>query len=484
VLNEIPNITLEQFQIIFKNSPIEEKYLKSTIKFLGDVAQYIQTTQRSIELVDSYIAFLTMCQSYLKFNKLKNREKKLAIELKIAKERENLSEVSAKISLLNKLNESLKEYKSKLDIIKDDYAKIKNQKEQLEKSTSNLKKKQNELKKSQKEVFNQINSLTRKEDKLTPQDNAEIEELRVKAKNIRDEIKDLTPKIQNSQEKLNRILPKFKDYDKNYQNLQNNIKSDEDKIENLRIEVGEVINLNELEMFSSANMKDISFVKSVNRIKREIEENEKEIRKLEVYNKTNFTLDNLSFIKEIESFKTNLKEVHSNIIKGFDKTKIKKEIEDTTHFNKWLLEFQELINLFLETITIRMMTEFEFNLIPKDSKKSQLLFKFSRFKSGPVEFKDMTTPEKIFFIICFCITIDILKNKSDILFSNLLMPKEYNKKGSINRTLTKIRPIFSKNLDLKNRTLTFAISGFKLTKDLENVKIFDIKIKNGEKTSE
>jgi len=96
----------------------------------------------------------------------------------------------------------------------------------------------------------------------------------------------------------------------------------------------------------------------------------------------------------------------------------------------------------------------------------------------------MTTPEKIFFIICFCITIEILKNKCNVLFSNLLIPKEYNKKGSINRTFTKIIPIFLESSDLKNKTLTFAISGFKLTKDLEKIKIYDIKTKNGEKIGE
>ena len=81
MLNKIPNITLEQFQNIFETSLIEKKYLKSTIKFLGDIAQYVQTTQKSIELLDTYISYLTNCNSYLKFRNLKNIEKNSTNEI-------------------------------------------------------------------------------------------------------------------------------------------------------------------------------------------------------------------------------------------------------------------------------------------------------------------------------------------------------------------------------------------------------------------
>ena len=91
-----------------------------------------------------------------------------------------------------------------------------------------------------------------------------------------------------------------------------------------------------------------------------------------------------------------------------------------------------------------------------------------------MSFTELTTPEKVFFLIILCISIQINLNFENIVFSNLILPNEYNKRGSVYRTLRKIIPVFENENSLKSINLVFVISNLEMKKSIENLKIITI----------
>ena len=63
-------------------------------------------------------------------------------------------------------------------------------------------------------------------------------------------------------------------------------------------------------------------------------------------------------------------------------------------------------------------------------------------------------------------------NKSKyIIFSNLFIPNNYNKRGSIERTLKKIIPLFSTESHLLDIKLIFIIANLDIKSDIKNLKL-------------
>ena len=344
----------------------------------------------------------------------------------------------------------------------------------LEDKLGNLKKTQIEFRKEQKDIFNKINILTREEESQNNDQNEKIETLRKNAKILRDKIDDIKQKIENSQYKLNQNLPKFKEFDKIYHNLKENLEIDKKKMRNLRIELEEVIDLNKLDELTESGLKELSYIRPISLIKSNIDNITNEIIKIESFNQKYFKNKNNLLIKDLKMFKSNLDNFFSNQLEEFDSNELESKIKSLKKLGIWLYKFQKLLNEFLETINLKISIDFFLNLTPNFAKNSQIIINFKRFKEEAIIYDNLTTPEKVFFIICFYLTIESLKNKRNIIFTNLIIPEDYNKKGSIFRTLTKIMPIFNESPDLKEKSLTFLISGFKLTKDTKNVQIYNI----------
>jgi hypothetical protein len=98
---------------------------------------------------------------------------------------------------------------------------------------------------------------------------------------------------------------------------------------------------------------------------------------------------------------------------------------------------------------------------------------FNHKNKEQITFDDLTTPEKIFFIIVFHTSIEIqLKNKN-IIFSNLFIPSNYNKAGSIYRTITKILPLFEGEI-FEEFNLIFILSNLEMKKEIPNLKVINI----------
>jgi len=474
LLDEIPKISLEKLLILYKKNSKAQKSLINNINFIEIIAKYTQTTQKNIKFLDKYISFLESCISFLKLNQLNFEKKKLNIELKIAQERNKSAEIATKITLFNKLNDSIIEYNTRLKLFEEDYLSIKNQKKMLEENLGNFKKTQIKFKKEQKEIFNQINILTREEESQSNDQNKKIETLRKNAKILRDKINDIKQKIENSQYKLNQNMPKFKEFDKIYHNLKENLEIDKKKIKNLRMELEEVIDLNKLDEITESGLKELSHIRPISLIKSNIANITKEIIKIESFNQKYFKNESDLLIKDLNLFKSNLDDFFSKGLEEFDNNELESKIKSLKKLGIWLYKFQKLLNEFLETINLKISIDFFFNLTPNFAKNSQIIINFKRVKEEAVIYDNLTTPEKVFFIICFYLTIESLKNKRNIIFTNLIIPEDYNKKGSIFRTLTKIMPVFNESPDLKEKSLTFLISEFKLTKDIKNVQIYNI----------
>lgn len=474
VLNEIPNITLEKYLTLFEKNSKEQNNLLISINLIDEILNYFDVTQKSVGYLDNYISMLNVSNNLLRFFDINKERKKLIEECNIAEKSEGIAEISAKKSLLNKLNDSIKEYKSQLNLIKEDYLKDKNQKNQLEKNLEKLKKNQNELKQTQKTLFNQINTFSRQEDDLLDEDNKNLEELRTKAKKLREEIKDLNPKIEETLNILTQLTPTFQEKDKKYQNLMKNINNDEEKANQIREEIKEIVVIEGKQANTDSNSENLITSRPISVIKSKLEIINREIQKLENQQKKKLTKDEKSILSDLKTIKTKIDDFYSKKLDTFNQNEILKKGEALKQINQWLLKLQNQINQFLFTINLKCSIDFELILKPNQAKKCQLSFKFLRSTNSSVDFNEMTTPEKIFFIICFYITVEILKNKSHIVFSNLLIPKEYDRKGSINRALTKIKPFFLENQAIKEKQLTFIIAGFTLTKDLENIQVYEI----------
>jgi len=134
-------------------------------------------------------------------------------------------------------------------------------------------------------------------------------------------------------------------------------------------------------------------------------------------------------------------------------------------------KIEDLLNKFL--IEINLETRFQL-IISKDYKDFSLNIELIRSNKEILSFEGLTTPEKIFFVIMFYISIQIHLNFKNIIFSNLFVPNIYNKRGSVYRTIQKIIPIFEKENKLKKFNLIFIISNLELKKPIKNVKIIKI----------
>ena len=67
------------------------------------------------------------------------------------------------------------------------------------------------------------------------------------------------------------------------------------------------------------------------------------------------------------------------------------------------------------------------------------------------------------FIVSLFISTGVLLNQENIIFSNLFIPKMYNKGGSIYRTIRKIIPLFDYNRALFYYNINTTHQGNRLT---------------------
>ena len=146
--------------------------------------------------------------------------------------------------------------------------------------------------------------------------------------------------------------------------------------------------------------------------------------------------------------------------------------EQFTELENSLSNIESIMNKFLRAINI--ITQIRI-ILSEDQKNFLYNLSFLRNDKEQLKFEELTTPEKIFFIIVFYLSIRLHTNTKNIVFSNASIINQYNKAGSIYRTIRKILPIFEMDDKLSKFNLVFILSNLELKRTIKNLNIITIK---------
>jgi hypothetical protein len=422
------------------------------------------------------------------------RKKILYRELELSKIRKSSSELLADADLMKSLAESIKRNEVKLSYLKEDFFQRKNQIEDIQKSLSTYETLIQEQSQIKKDCFNQINKITRQMEgsktdysddsflrlgiDINLTNSEKIRALQKKAKNTLYEIRNIKQKSKQSRTEFEELSPNYEIFKNDYEEILETIKNDQKRLgqaqENYekKLREGKEFQFGESKEFLSQPLRPML------EIEQEILKVESELDNLSIPN----NLDKKNGPSNLSTLIEMFKEIDAILRDGDEKMKIsvnENEIEEFFEhfhiFENFMKNIEQIMNNFLKEIHLRV----QFNLVT--NQMNTVFFvktNFIRNFKIRANFTNLTTPEKIFFIISFFISVKILFNSKNIIFSNLFILPAYNKGGSIYRTIRKIIPLFETEENLSNVRITLLMSNLKLNKDIEKMKI--IKLMRGD----
>ncbi|MFX1302767.1 MAG: coiled-coil domain-containing protein [Promethearchaeota archaeon] len=484
-------ISLERFidllQVETENSP---RLLKSN-HLLDYIHDYRKIISNNIDFSSQLNKIMKILVYILRYNRLLKKKQSLLRELELSSQYKKSSDIIARTDLLKKLNESLAENKIKLEYLEEDYFQLKNQTNEIKKTINNYNKKIQELIAQKKKYFSDINRITRNmsgdtqnsknktnfhviesDSNLT---NAEkIKNLQKKAKEIQFEINGITSEKNQTQIKLDELIPIFETYKKDYQRILDMINSEEKRIKDLQSELKNKIKDEDLAQKEKINDFDINLLRPIKEIKEDIEKTDLKLKKITIqknyYNPQN-PKDLSQIIQKLNELNEKLTKNSSDIIININEKEISECLQGFRELEQILNNIESLTNKFLLEINLKS----QFRIIVKNDNKSFFInIEFIRKDKEKVLFEELTTPEKIFFIIAFYVTIKIYFKVENIIFSNKSFLSKYNKAGSIYRTIRKILPLFEREEDLSKFNLIFILPNLELKKEIEKLKIITI----------
>jgi chromosome segregation ATPase len=462
--------------------------LNKSLKLLQFFREYRKIANFNSELIVQYINVVQSLIFVLNYNLLVKRKNQLLKELELSKVKTKSRDLAAKTDFLNKLSEAIKENKKKLKYREEDFLFLKNQRDKIENTIKNFDSKIQELNKKKKECFSQINRITRELSENTQKNNLDltlddknnlsqsekIKALQKQAKDLQYQINQTKSKLNKSQLKFNEINPKYEILEKDYNLLLKVIKNDNERLKNVRKELEEEVSYNREVVMEKIDFKELEFLKLPQEIESEIQKIDND---LNMISKANSFLDNNN-PKKLIKIKNKLIEIdkilknnEKDVLISFNNDEIKDSIENFRRIEVISNDLENLLNKFL--IEINLNTNLQIK-ISKDYKNFSINLEFIRSNKESLSFDKLTTPEKIFFVITFYISIQIHLGFKNIIFSNLFIPKIYNKRGSVYRTIRRILPVFEKENNLKKFNLIFIISNLEMKKPIENVKVVKI----------
>ncbi len=427
----------------------------------------------------------------LQYIELLNEKETLSRELDLSAHYKKSSDIVAIKDLLNNLNESLTINMKKLDLFEEDFFQHKNQIDQIKNTSENYNSLIQQLTNQKKQYFSQINRITREMagDKPESKDdiivdiigteenlsNAEkIRAIQKKAKEIQSEINDIKLKKNQSQVKLEELAPLFEIFEKDHQSLIEIIKSDKKRIGELQSELR-----NKFKEDKSIEIEDIDEVpikslRSSKELRSDLERIEAELNKYSFsdnyFNPQN-PFDLSPIIKELTKLHKDIVNNKSNINISIDEKEINNCFKQFKLLENSISNIESIMNRFLLEININSQIRV---ILSEDQKNFFISILFIRREKEKVSFEELTTPEKIFFIIVFYLSIKLHMNKNHIIFSNVSILSQFNKAGSIYRTIRKILPIFEMEEFLSRSKLTFILANLELKKSIKNLKIITI----------
>ncbi|TKJ22441.1 MAG: hypothetical protein CEE43_06000 [Promethearchaeota archaeon Loki_b32] len=295
-----------------------------------------------------------------------------------------------------------------------------------------------------------------------------FQELNKQAKNFQYKIKKTSEKLNNVRLELEKYTTRFDILELNYQDLLNHLNTDKNKQNEIKKELGNKLNEN-LDKFRISDL-----LKSTEEINKQIQKIEDEMYSIRKSNQfLNINHPNI-FLKIKEEFKSLQIKISDNqeINTLLKETEIIECIENFKQMENLIQNLEKLLNNFLLQIYLKLEIE---TMISQDNKNIEFQLNFFQVRKKTIlSFNELTTPEKVFFVIVFYISIKIMFNFKNIIFSNILLPKTYNKRGSIFRTLRKIIPVFERENNLKSFNLIFILSNLAMKEQIKNLNVLTI----------
>jgi len=481
---------------IIKNLESDYPVIKKSINLLKYLKDYLKSVELNTDLISKYNDLTQKIILSFQFIFLNNEKSQLKKELEITKTYKQSSEIKAISDLMEKLNESLIHNKSNLNYLEQDYQKKKNQIDKLNQEIQNTNDILKNLTNKKKLCFRYINNITRNMDasskiitneeeinstlEVDPElTNAEkIRVLQIKARDIQHDINQHKLKIDETQLKCENLSPQFKIINEDYEKLLRLIEEDENKVKRKENELKEMISSLDANLNEQLQKIDFRSIQTTSQI--ELALSDLELRMKTILTNETFVHNN-SLIKVEELIKDlnkliNFSKKNKNQITISDADQNFADMfEGYFTLESSVSKLEEILNLLLSEINLRINLEIS---ITEGFTKLLIHPQFARIKSHNLQFDDLTTPEKIFFIIIMQISIKMLQKSKTILFSNAFIPDSYNKRGSIFRTIRKLVQSFERNPSFNDYTFVFIISNLELKKQIENIKI--IKINNSD----
>lgn len=493
VLSEIESIEIVNFIKIFQTKLNDFSKYKDGFKILEKLHKVQSIMDGNSSSLIKFIKLIEKLNTYLNYFELKQKKTTLSNDLKLSKIKHKSNTISAKTDLLEKLNQAIEKNKKNLEYLKEDYYKYKNQVDQINKKIEEKNKNIQLLNKKKKQSFRQINNITREmegkkqkegskgdlglliDDDLSLSKSERILALQKQARECQYEIKNIRKEINSLRNKLEGILPKYEKLEKDFNNLSKEIGRDKERKKEIQKEINEM--LHENKDLEDINIEDIDVAKSPDQIKNEIASITKKIEQLETQydlfqekSKNNVLISIKNGFKKLADSLSEQSIITPELIE----TAIK-EIGKIRTLHHYLLELETQINLFVKEIDL--VCNFKIQ-IDKSQQNFIVHPHFIRKGKENIEFDGLTTPEKVFFGICFYLSCLLLLDQKEIVFSNLFIPSNFNKRGSLFRTIRKILPIFKEKSTLSDYTLIFIISKLNLKRQIKNAKIIHLVNKN------
>lgn len=303
--------------------------------------------------------------------------------------------------------------------------------------------------------------------------NAEkIQALQKKAKKLQYKINEIRTKLNDTNIKFEELSPRYEILEKDYHNLLDIIENDQNKLNNLKDEYKEKIKEFEHISGEDLDIKNVQTIRLTSKIKEEIENVNIELS--DILDSNNQiepeNPEELSFItNKLLEFQELLKK--ETFVVKYDQNDILEIFEKFRRFEALVNEFEELLNKFLAKINIESQLQIT---ISDDNEFFFIQLNFVRNNEKHLTFEQLTTPEKVFFVMIFHISIKILSKYNNIIISNVFLPSQYNKL-SIYRTIRKILPLFEIEKKLLSINLVFIISNLEMKKKIENLRVIDLK---------
>jgi len=486
----LDSIPLKKFFKILYQEKEKFKDLDKGLKLIGILNDQNKTIKKNLNFLSEFIDILELLLLTVEIKELKVRKEALKSEYKIAKKYKDSSDFLAASDLLKKINESIEQNNKKAGYLEQDYFQQKNQIDLIKKDINKHELEIENLNSQLKDCFAQINQITRYTENnseggrnevlkslginTTIRNSEKIRMLQLKAKEISYNIKQTKSKKGELNVKLNKVLPKYEVYKNDYEKLLNIIKRDKKKAKEIQSELKQKIKTEEGNLID-VEIPNVNLLRTLNQIDEDIKKVDKELNEMV----QSEVLIDFKKEQDLSTIKKKLEHFSIEVSKKMKVLSINKNMENFLEilknyrkFEVILDEIQRTLNCFL--LEVNLSIQFQI-LINNKNNKLFISTLFKRKEKDEITFSELTTPEKVFFIVSLYLSLCLILKKDYIIFSNLFIPNDYNKSGSILRAIRKIIPVFENTDNLKNFYLILIISNIEIKKEIKNMNIFEIK---------